>query len=394
MFEEFSTLHWSGLIRPYGQAERALGRLANALETSSLYPTWLWREITRASVTIAQASGHYSKINQLRLALIGAPLGREHQTAGLAAAKRVFLASAPLFRQGSKADSGGIPWPRFWNEDAQEPLGPDHDAMVDHDRQDGEGGLSQQDAEDRGQLMRLVRDLATVADDGQRPSLINVFVYLKRHAASRQLTPSLTRIALPLALSESGLLPKSAPGLLGGRRLPLGFSRAHDLEKPLTEWLMVALKELAIEADQSLRRLLELEHQHRAWHDAIRGVGLRRHARAPMILDLLAATPVLSIGVVASHLGCSHVAAGQAVKLLVELGILIEQTARTRHKVYIAGDLPSETGRDFEPAGKLSASEPPKPVDIDALKATLDGVFADLERKTRHAKIRMIDVEG
>lgn len=394
MLGSSDTLRWSILVRPYGQAERALGRLANALAASSLHPTWLWREITRASVTIAQASGHQSKVNQLRLALIGAPLGREHHTTGLAAAKRVFLTSTPLFRQSKNADSGGIAWPRFWNEESPELLSADDNPPFDHSDRQGEGGWSEQAMQERVQLMKLVRDLAAFADDGQRPALINIFLDLRKHAVSRQLTPSLTRIALPLALAESDILPKSAPGLLGGRRLPLGFSRAHDLEKPLTEWLAEALRELAKEADQSYRRLLELERQHRAWHEALAGVGLRRHAKAPMVLDLLAATPVLSIGMVASHVSCSHVAAGQVVKLLVELGILIEQTARTRHKVYIAGDLPSESGRDADPTKKLAASEPLRPVDVDALKATLDGVVADLERQTELAKGRLADTAG
>ncbi len=139
--------------------------------------------------------------------------------------------------------------------------------------------------------MALVRELAGFAHDGRRPA-------------------SLVRLALSLAIKEIGLLAKAAPGLLGGRRLPLGMSAGSAEAKPLTPWLVQALEDLAKEAEQAQKRLAELTRQHQAWHQALLKEGLRKHARAPAALDLLAATPVLSIGLVARHLGCSHVAAG------------------------------------------------------------------------------------
>ena len=193
----------------------------------------------------------------------------------------------------------------------------------------------------RDHLIALVREIAGFADDGRRPALINLLVDLRGHAAARRLPPPLMRLALPLALAEAGLLPKSAPGLLGGRRLPLGMSPASPEAKPLSDWLKSALEDLAKEAHQSHRRLMELMRQHQTWHARLADAGLRRHARAPKALDLLAATPVLSIGLVARHAGCSHVAAGKIIERLVEHGILIEQTSRSRHKIFIAGDLPS-----------------------------------------------------
>ncbi len=385
MTEQAETISWSILARPYGQAERALGRLAHGLDTTPLHPTWLWRETTRIAVTIAQASGYHAKVDQLRAALIGAPVERENSTPGLAAARRVFLASVELFRAHRQADSDLALWPRFWSGEPPQ-ADDDHEAS----RAGGVDGSAEEMLE-RDQLMQLVRELAGFADDGRRPALINLFIDLRQHAATRHLSPQLVRIALPLALREAGLVPKAAPGLLGGRRLPLGFSRAIVSEEPLTDWLARALEELAKEADQSYRRLVELTSQHQAWHDVLAKERLRKHALAPRALDLLAATPVLSIGLVARHLGCSHVAAGKVIERLVDLGILIEQTSRARHKLFVAGDLPERLHEAGASDGPLVQSAPLRPVDLDALNATLDGVLADLDRQTELTKTRLAE---
>ena len=235
MFRDPEVIQWSSLARPYGRAERVLGRLACALDATTLHHTWLWREITRVSVIIAQANGYHARVDQLRLTLIGAPIEREQKTPGLAAAKRVFLASAPLFRKRHYADSLSTPWPSYWHGDGADDEIPERRG----DEQATKEGL------EHARLAELVRDLSAFAEDGQRPALINLLIDLKSHAGTKTLPPTLTRIAMPLALVEAGLVPKAAPGLLGGRRLPLGFSRAAPTEKPLTDWLKDALEELA-----------------------------------------------------------------------------------------------------------------------------------------------------
>ena len=384
--DRVDSLSPSVLLRSYGKAERALGRLAHGLETNPLHQSWLWREITRVSVLIAQAGGYHAKVDQLRSALIGAPLALEDNTPGLAAARRVFLAATPLFRAHSQADSNAALWPPFWRDDGA--FDDEDRAARAHGRPD-EVDRAGEESHARGWLAVLVRDLAGFADDGRRPALINLFVDLREHAAVRALEPSLVRIVPPLALAEAGLVPKAAPGLLGGRRLPLGLSRAGTVEQPLTEWLKQALEALTVEADQSYRRLSALTSQHQAWHHALAKEGLRRHAKAPGALDLLAATPVLTIGLTARHLGCSHVAAGGIVGRLVDLGILIEQTSRSRHKVFVAGDLPAESRGEAAGSAPLSVSEPAALVDVDALGATLDGLFADLDRLNERCNDRV-----
>ncbi|MBC6445412.1 MAG: hypothetical protein GDA50_08355 [Alphaproteobacteria bacterium GM202ARS2] len=133
MFENAETLHWSALTRPYGQAERALGELAHALKTTPLHATWLWRELTRVSVTIAQIQGYRVQVGQLRLALIGAPLERDDNTSGLAAAKRFFLAAEPLLRGVPEADSRLALLPASWHDgDAEHGQGdPDAPGPID-----------------------------------------------------------------------------------------------------------------------------------------------------------------------------------------------------------------------------------------------------------------------
>ena len=354
------TLHWPTLARPYGEAERALGHLAHALETTRLYQGWLWREAARSAVTIVQAGGYRARVDHLQRSLIGVPVGPEDNSTGLAAAKRVFLISAPLLRTAGQTDSKDHLWPEFWCGEAQPP------------------GIEGDD--DRQRLLLLARELAGLADDGIQPALINLFTDLRRQSKMRPLPPSFLRLVLPLALIEAGLVPKAAPGLLGGRRLALGMSAASPEAKPLSDWLATCLEDLAEEARQSNRRLVDLTRQHQAWHGALAEAGFRRHAKAPLALDLLAATPVLNIGLIAAHFGCSRVAAGKITDKLTELGILIPATSRARHKLFVAGDLSAPDGTVAAADRPLISSEPMPPLDVDALGATLDGLVADLER--------------
>ena len=388
MLENTETINWLALARPYGQAERALGHLAQALETTRLHPAWLWRELIRLAPELAQASGFRVDQDQLRLAILGLPIDREDHTAGLAAAKRIFLAAVPLFQESPATDSAARLWPDFWHRDASsgsEPL-------------QAEGGESEGE---RARLKAMATELTGLAEDGRRPALINLLIALRQRAtacrsqpADRSLPASLMRLALPLALHQAGLLPRAAPGLLGGRRLPLGMSQASGEPMPLTDWLSRGLAELGKEGKQSHRRLAELTRQHRAWHRALAAEGLRRRARAPQVLDLLTATPVLSLGLIARHAGCSHVAAGQIAERLVATGILIEQTSRSRHKLFVAGDLARAGRGKVDPTMPLALSEAMVPVDADGIAATLDGLLADLDRLNARTSDRLVEGAG
>ena len=387
MFDDTETVNPSVLLRPYGKAERALGRLAHALEITPLHLTWLWRELARSAVIIAQTSGHHARVDHLRLALIGAPIDLKDNTSGLAAAKRIFLAAAPLFYIGDQTDSNDTLWPQFWSFDDGAALS---DAVPPYLRTASPSADGQSrrrpwnEDRERDGLFALVKELAGVADDGHRPALINLLIDLRRHSVSGRLPALLMRIALPLALVEVELVPKAAPGLLGGRRLSLGMSRASPEAAPVSEWLALAFSELALEANQSRHRLVALERQHRAWCLVLskESCGDTPERRRSSICS--PATPVLSIGLVARHLGCSHVAAGRIIERLADLGILIEQTFRSRHKIFIAGDLAAPVRGE----APLSLSAPLPAVDVDTITATLCDLYADLDRLNERARNR------
>jgi len=185
MLDNTETIAWPLLARPYGQAERALGRLAHALETTPLHATWLWREITRVAVTIAQAGGYQTRVDQLRMTLIGAPVDHDDNTSGLAAAKRVFLSATPLFRTSHQADSKDTLWPTIW---ASHRLDGDSETLQPGDASLPIGASLLEGAGEGmgGQLIALVKEIAGFADDGRRPALINLFVDLRGHAVARR----------------------------------------------------------------------------------------------------------------------------------------------------------------------------------------------------------------
>jgi hypothetical protein len=305
------------------------------------------------------------------LTLAGIPLDPAEDDAGLAAARRSFLVAAPLFRTSPKVDSIEA------HQELFQPLWPSR-RLDGRDKIEEEGDMAT--AEDR--LRHMVRELVGFAGLETRPPLVDLLIELHRHETPRRLPPSLARLALPLSLHQAGLVPKAAPGLVGGR---LSFQTAEG--EPVTPWFGRALSTLAKEATGAERRLAELTRQHQAWHAVLRKAGLRGHARTPAVVDLLAATPVLSASLVAKHLGCTPQGAGSMLRQLVELGIVTEATPRARWKIYLAGDLTlANDERSGAGEGALSFSEPLPEVDRDAMEATLDELFADLERLDRRAK--------
>ncbi len=96
MLDAPESLHWQALIRPHGSTERALGKLAFALESSPLHGTWLWREIARAAVMIAQAQELQGQQPCSALSINASESGREASDfagGGLLSRRGVLLAS-------------------------------------------------------------------------------------------------------------------------------------------------------------------------------------------------------------------------------------------------------------------------------------------------------------
>jgi hypothetical protein len=371
MIDQPDVPHWPSLMRPLAEASFALGGLSHGLAATSLHAAWLWREMARSTVKICQMSGYRVQHDRLMLHLAGLPHAPGENAAGLSAARRLFLTTAPLFRQADRADSGGSLQELFlplWQEDEAA-----HDGSA---RPDGEGGAV---SEERDGLAALADRLADGAVTDGVPALLAIPAGLRHAAASRRLPPGLTRLALPLALQRAGLLSKAAPALIGGR-LPLGATRAQSDGLPVTAWLVRCLSALAAEAKAASRRLDALFRQHRAWQERLATAGLRRHARAPLVLDLLTATPVVSASLAARHLDCSSAGAGEILRRLADLGIVREATARARWKIYLATDLVPVDRRRPEATSAIAPSLPLPTLDPDLLGTTLDRLLADLER--------------
>ena len=373
---------WPQLLRPLADASMALGALSQSLETTRLHQAWLWREMSRTACRIAQIAGHRVKTESLIRRLAGLPLDAEANDSGLAAARRIFLMGAPLFWASKQADSeSSLPelLMPLWGFDegqglASEVRGAEGERLAPERDKKGAG--------EGAQLRALVRELASFAGDGTKPVLIDLMIDLRQHAEARRLPSGLLRLALPLALHQSGLLPKAAPALLGGR-LSLGTTRSELEQEPMTLWLSRVLSSLAKEAKEAASRLADLQTQHQAWHQRLLREGLRGHSRMPLVLDLLAATPVVSAGLVAKHLDCTPQAAGRMLRQLAELGIVSEATTTSRWKVYLAGDLALADGESAGADEPLVLSEPLPSVDHQAIEATLTDLFVDLDRLER-----------
>jgi hypothetical protein len=308
----------------------------------------------------------------------------EHDS-GLAAARRVFLVAAPLFRSVKKADSPSDHLELFsplWQADGRPP--------EETDTRPGEGDDPEDGAGQSGRLLEEVDQLTATARNSELPLLIGLLSVLRGQAALKRLPPSLTRLALPLALHRAGLTPKPAPGLIGGR-LALGATRAASDREPITPWLKRGLEALAGEALGAAGRLAELTGQHRLWHDHLTKAGFRRDARIGLALDLLTTTPVLSAPLLARHIGCTPQGAGAMLRRLAELGIVSDMARRSRWKIYLAGDLASRTGTLRPEERPLTFSDPPPLIDAEMIESTLNGLVNDLDRLNRRAKARLAE---
>jgi hypothetical protein len=236
-----------------------------------------------------------------------------------------------------------------------------------------------------------VRELVGFAGQARRPALLDLLLDLRRHGTPRRLPPSLARLALPLALHRANLVPKAAPGLLGGRlplaaASPLAAGRTSTEGEGVTAWLARALTALGKEAEAASGRLVELTSQHCAWHKVLRQAGPRGHSRAPAVLDLLAITPVLSASLVARHVGCTPQGASGILQQLAELGVLIQATTRSRWKIFLASDLALAERDALGTEAPVALGERLPDVDREAIETTLDELFADLERLDKRAK--------
>ena len=191
--------------------------------------------------------------------------------------------------------------------------------------------------------------------------------------------------------------PASLPPLLAGQAWAPEF------------WIPAFLRALAREAEAGLDLLLALE---RAWFAARRAVVSRRKpSHAGAVIDLLAATPVVSATTLAARLG---IAVKNAIRLLDELiaaDITVEVTHRSRRRLFgLKGLAPlreavrppyrPEPGRGpGRPRQMVIAEEaeaPPAPLPPLSPLArrefeyrALEEAMADLDTALRHARLAL-----
>jgi hypothetical protein len=131
------------------------------------------------------------------------------------------------------------------------------------------------------------------------------------------------RTAVPLYLRDRGITIHVLAAVTGGDALRAG---ADDPDGFTVRFLDAVRREAAEGRD----RLLTME---REWREARLRVdhraGARSNSRLPTAVDLLAASPLLSISALAEALGCSVEGASRMLDALVQLEVAAEVTGRT-----------------------------------------------------------------
>lgn len=116
--------------------------------------------------------------------------------------------------------------------------------------------------------------------------------------------------------------------------LPLSGARALQAEVPweASLWIPAFLAALADEADDTLDLLATLE---RAWFAARRAVaGRRRHSRAALAVDILAASPLVSASSLAAGLGMAVKNAAALLDDFWRAGVAVEVTHRSKRRLF------------------------------------------------------------
>src|SRR3954469_11236966 len=136
-------------------------------------------------------------------------------------------------------------------------------------------------------------------------------------------SPPALRTAIPLYLRERETTIHVLAAVTGGDALRAG---ASDPDGFTVRFLEAVRREAADGRD----RLLTME---REWGEARARVdhraGARSNSRLPAAVDLLAASPLLSISALAEALGCSVEGASRMLEALVQLEVAAEVTGRT-----------------------------------------------------------------
>lgn len=110
------------------------------------------------------------------------------------------------------------------------------------------------------------------------------------------------------------------------------------------EFFLTGVLEVSLEASATARRILALREQHR---DLIAGRLGRAAGNGHRTLEHLYAHPIISVNQVRELIGTTYPAANQLVDRLMDIGILVEVTGRTRNRRF-----------SYDPYVRLFADEP------------------------------------
>ena len=131
------------------------------------------------------------------------------------------------------------------------------------------------------------------------------------------------RAAVPLYLRDRGITIHTLAAITGGDALRAG----PDDPDGFTVRFLDAVRN---EAMDSRDLLLTMEREWRAARIRVdHRAGARSNSRLPAAVDLLAASPLLSISALAGALGCSIEGASRMLEALVQLEVAAEVTGRT-----------------------------------------------------------------
>ena len=173
------------------------------------------------------------------------------------------------------------------------------------------------------------------------------------------------RAALALYWQRCGLLHLACPLLTGAKTL--------DSETPreIEAWTVRFLAALAEEAETGTGLLRLMEKEWFAARSAVRD--RRRDSRAFVAVDIMAAAPVISATSLAGGLGIAVKNASALLEALVERGIAIEVTHRSKRRLYGLKDLAplrEEAAPPRRPTSGRSRGRPPRGAPVPILLAT------------------------
>ena len=100
------------------------------------------------------------------------------------------------------------------------------------------------------------------------------------------------------------------------------------------DWLAYFLRGVAAQSKDAIARIRQLQDLRESYRRAVQA--LRAGARLLQVLDLLFASPVVTVRQIEAGLGVNYPTAQRYVQTLQELGFLSEITRQARHRVYRA----------------------------------------------------------